>query len=187
MRHGYSYYFSLLFNEGTVWRFLNIHGKTTMLMKVMFKHERYESVIESTLIFWSLDRYAIHTGKLILVLTLDTYIYTYMKLMCPSPVIVTPLCKAPWEQISFQEPRIVGLWRQFYTILWNMNSNKVAKRDWKGFQCLTVRLETFLWLFKTFRNFLELLRPFWTSWDFLGFLGLFELKNTEHTQQFSNL
>ena len=79
-----------------------------------------------------------------------------MKLMCPSPVIVTPLCKAPWEQISFQEPRIVGLWRQFYTILWNMHSNKVAKRDWKGFQCLTVRLETFLWLFKTFRNFLGL-------------------------------
>ena len=107
--------------------------------------------------------------------------------MCPSPVIVTPLCKAPWEQISFQEPRIVGLWRlwrQFYTILWNMHSNKVAKRDWKGFQCLTVRLETFLWLFKTFRNFLELLRPFWTSWDFLGFLRLFELKTLNTRNNF---
>ena len=90
---------------------MNIHGKTTMLMKVMFKHERYESVIESTLIFWSLDRYAIHTGKLILVLTLDTFIlyererYTHAFFSCHSDSTL----QSPMRANKLSRAHIVGL------------------------------------------------------------------------------
>ena len=68
--------------------------------------------------------------------------------------------------------------------------NKVIKRDWKGFQCLTVRLDTFwnflrrlrlLGLFDTFGTFWDLLRlieTFETFWDFCNFLRLFGLIGT---------